>query len=87
MTQLVRVLQVAMCRHRGIGMNRAKKKKVEVPSLLEVRLLLSGHAPEPSPEPTPIATELQKEGDGLAQTSISSENVKYFKRYYSTYFI
>ena len=42
-------------------MNRAKKKKVEVPSLLEVRLLLSGHAPEPSPEPTPIATELQKE--------------------------
>ena len=40
-----------MCRHRGIGMNRPKKKKVSVPSLPEVKLLLRGYAPEPTREP------------------------------------
>ena len=40
-----------MCRHKGIGMNRPKKKKVSVPSLPEVKLLLSGYAPEPTRAP------------------------------------
>ena len=40
-----------MCRHKGIGMNKPKKKKMSVPSLPEVKLLLSGYAPEPTREP------------------------------------
>ena len=32
-----------MVRHRGIGMNKPVKKKVEQPGLLSVRLLLQGH--------------------------------------------
>ena len=33
-----------MCRHKGIGMNRPKKTKVEVPQFLKVALLLNGWA-------------------------------------------
>ena len=47
-----------MCRHKGIGMNRPKKKKLGMPELLTVKLLLRGRAVdlspelEPAPEPT-----------------------------------
>ena len=37
-----------MCRHRGIGMNKPKKKAVTVPKLSAVRLLLRGLEPEPA---------------------------------------
>ena len=37
-----------MCRHKGIGMNKPKKKKVPVPKFITVRLLLRGLEPEPA---------------------------------------
>ena len=36
-----------MCRHKGIGMNKPKKKKVPVPKFFAVRLQLRGLEPEP----------------------------------------
>ena len=36
-----------MCRHKGIGMNKPKKKQVPVPNFFAVRLLLRGLEPEP----------------------------------------
>ena len=36
-----------MCRHKGIGMNKPKKKKVPVPQFFAVRLQLRGLEPEP----------------------------------------
>ena len=41
---LLCVLEGSMCRHKGIGMNRPKKTKVEVPQFLKVALLLNGWA-------------------------------------------
>ena len=41
---LLCVLEGSMCRHKGIGMNRPKKTKVEVPQFLKVTLLLNGWA-------------------------------------------
>ena len=37
-----------MCRHKGIGMNKPKKKKVPVPKFFAVRLQLRGLEPEPA---------------------------------------
>ena len=37
-----------MCRHKGIGMNKPKKKQVPVPNFFAVRLLLRGLEPEPA---------------------------------------
>ena len=36
-----------MCRHKGIGMNKPKKKEVPVPQFFTVRLQLRGLEPEP----------------------------------------
>ena len=46
-----------MCRHKGIGMNKPKKKKVDVMKYVRVKVLLRGVciAPEPEPERAPEA--------------------------------
>ena len=54
----VRMSAGDMCRHRGIGMNRAKKTKANPVELLEVKLLLRGFASELPPEPEPEHTAL-----------------------------
>ena len=54
-----------MCRHKGIGMNKPKKKQVSVPSLAEVRLKLSGYVAEPMPEPTSAAAHHQAVSCGM----------------------
>ena len=45
----------SLCRHKGIGMNKPKKTKVEVVKYVRVMVLLRGvaceHEPEPEPEP------------------------------------
>ena len=40
-----------MVRPKNVGMNRPEKKRVVVPSLPEVRLLVRGYVPEPTREP------------------------------------
>ena len=45
---LLCVLEGSMCRHKGIGMNRPKKSKVEVPQFLKVTLLLNAAGPSTS---------------------------------------
>ena len=51
-----------MCRHRGIGMNKPKKKAVTVPNFFAVRLLLCGLEPEPAAD-----VDLERGGPPAAQ--------------------
>ena len=37
-----------MCRHKGIGMNKPKKTKVEVIKYVRVKVLLASTSPSPS---------------------------------------
>ena len=50
------VLQVIMCRHKGIGMNKPQKSKVEAVVTLKVRLLLRGNVAENLPDEIPAPT-------------------------------
>ena len=50
------VLQVIMCRHKGIGMNKPQKSKVEAAVTLKVRLLLRGNVAENLPDEIPAPT-------------------------------
>ena len=50
------VLQVIMCRHKGIGMNKPQKSKVEAVVMLKVRLLLRGNVAENLPDEIPAPT-------------------------------
>lgn len=42
-----------MCRHKGIGMNKPKKKEVEVLKYVRVKVLVRGVSCEPESEPEP----------------------------------
>ena len=54
-----------MVRHRGIGMNKPVKKKVEQPGLLSVRLLLQGHVRAAPPALEEAAVEAAVEASTL----------------------
>ena len=66
-----------MVRHKGIGMNRAKKKKVELSGMVLVRLMLRGYVPECTPVPEEGAAEGQHT---LAHASPGKVSVNWCKQ-------